>query len=162
MFHFPLLLPPALLWGYLLIHILFCLLVSSQPNQRRAGSCLDFVLPFFLYRKGEKGKTAPWKLAAISCFPSPSSFAPNSFSTFFRKAFKLPLPWKHAAAPPYIALETRSMLTLPRNQGVRRWPEGIQEITGELRPCSMCSTDSKPHWELFPIEPLQNLHKVPS
>ena len=91
-FYSPRPLPPPLLCGHLLSHMLvFLLLVFSQPHQRRAGSCFDFVLPFSLYRKGEKGKAAPWQLAGAACFPSTRSFTQHSFSMFFCKAFKLPL-----------------------------------------------------------------------
>lgn len=87
----------------------------------------------FLYSSmEEEGKTAPLKLSVISCFPSTSSFPQNSFTMFFCKAFKHPLSWKHAAAPPCTALEKWNASTLPRKQGVRRWPEGIQQRTGEL------------------------------
>lgn len=97
---------------------------------------------YFLYSStDEKAKTAPLKLSVISSFPSTSSFPQNFVSMFFYKAFKHPLPWKHAAAPPCTALEKWNTSTLPRKQGVRRWPEGIQERNGDLQ-CLMCSTDA--------------------
>lgn len=160
MFYSSLPLPSYLLCRYLLIHMLF-LLVFSQLNQRRAGTCFDFVLPFFLYRKGEKRKTAPWKVAAISCFPSTETFVhlPESLQYVFLQGLYTPATLKTCSSSSIHCTGNMKYFIPAQESKSQKMSRRYQERTGELQPCLMCSTDSKPHWELFPTEPLQNSHK---